>query len=190
MGRESGWLALATARSVDRLYVPESPVSLETAVGSILETVHARGRAMVTVAEGVRFDVPTDETEPDAFGHTHCSSPAKLLQQALAERGLRARVDNFGTLQRCASHVASDRDRWEAYQLGVKGVELALSERYSGAMPTLAEAGLGEPIALHEVANKVRTVPPEFLGADHVTMEGHQYLEPLLGDLPIDASLL
>ena len=200
LGRNTGWLALATtaARAVTGgaphlVYVPERPFDEEAFLGDVSEAVDQHGRALVVVAEGIAASI----TSP--FDHALYDRPIsggvghRLAQTVEHRLGFGARGEVLGLIQRCASWSVSDLDRQEAYVLGREAARLLCQDK-SGVMVALAERQLGESSAasppitvpLVEVAGRTRPVPrgwvPQPSGD---ATELLAWLEPLLA--PADA---
>ena len=95
--------------------------------------------------------------------------------------------DEFSTLQRCASHLASRTDITEAYQVGGAAAKAAF-EGHTGEMVALkriSNAPYQCTTELHpisEVANLEKKVPLEWINADHTDMmpEFLAYAMPLI----------
>ena len=90
-------------------------------------------------------------------------------------------------LQRSARHIASRTDVEQAYAMGKAAVELALAGRNS-VMPTIVRKS-SQPyvwevgsVALAEVANAEKMMPPEFITRDGfgITEACREYLLPLI----------
>ena len=138
-------------------------------------------------------------TGVDEFGHlAQLSGPSRYLAGVVKERlGCKTRAVELSTLQRCASHCASDIDLDEAFELGHHGVAAALAGE-SVKMCTLSRTG-DDPYAVEyglvdvlEVANKVKAVPRELICADGmgVTDDFVRYVAPLAGPLPAQLNSL
>jgi 6-phosphofructokinase 1 len=90
-------------------------------------------------------------------------------------------------LQRAARHIASKTDVEQAYAVGKAAIEFAI-EGKNAVMPTivrLADAPyrweIGS-VALKDVANVEKMMPPEFISADgfSITPACRAYLQPLI----------
>jgi ATP-dependent phosphofructokinase / diphosphate-dependent phosphofructokinase len=202
MGRDSGWLAAATALARDNdlspphlIYVPERLLNLDKFLADV-ENVHNKlGYVVIAVSEGLRGEdgillvESKSKLDIDAFGHGQRGGVADYLCHLIADNlNLKARFDKPGTIQRVSMVCASEIDLKEAYEVGRKAVREALSGK-SGNMITLLR-GAGDKykcstgtIALNEVANKTRSLPDIFINqpGNAVTKEFIDWLTPLLG---------
>jgi 6-phosphofructokinase len=206
MGRHVGWVAAAAmlgrsgAEGAPHLvYVPERPVPADAVLAQVEAAYRAHGYAVVVLSEnqteptadGVRVLGAGGEPEwVDPFGHPYYPSPAAYLSRRVRlELGVHARYDKPGSLQRTTSALVSPVDEREAFAVGRAAVRAAVRGR-GGHMVILVRAP-GEryrcttglvPIAA--VANRVRPLPPEFLGptpAEATTPAFFAYAAPLLG---------
>lgn len=168
MGHHAGWLALGAgiAGGADVILLPEIPYAVE----SVAEAIRERSRngkpfSIVAVAEGAlslehhaalkaagKKRKASTETELALAGRT-----LRLSEQLQKLTGLEARVTILGHLQRGGAPSAADR--LLATRLGTAGADL-IAEGVYGVM--VAARGEGtEPVALEEVAGKIKTVPLE-----------------------------
>jgi 6-phosphofructokinase 1 len=206
MGRDTGWLAAATALAKQReedaphlIYLPEIPFKLIKFFEDVRRIYESLGYAVIVVGEGLRGedDRPLTESkhasDMDGVGPCQPGGIAQYLANMLAEHlDIRARFDKPGTIQRSSMICASKTDLEEAYMVGKMAVRYAV-EGKSGFMVTLERSnslnykvntGLVE---LGKVSNRVREFPLEFISKDHnfVTSEFINYFKPLLGgELP------
>lgn len=201
-GRDAGWLAAASilGRRDERdaphlVCVPERALDPAAFIGAIEATYRRLGYAVAVVAETVRDPAGQpiggvhQVREADAFGHPAivgtASALAALLSRAL---GIKARYDKPGTLQRMAMALASPVDLEEAYAAGATAVRYAL-EGKNGMMVGLVRSPGAVyrcdfvPVDLREVANRVRLLPPEYLGGDPFDIDPSfiDYAAPLIG---------
>jgi 6-phosphofructokinase 1 len=150
---------------------------------------------MLVVSEGL--DVGDIGAVKDSFGHTSFSasqiSVAQIITNYLNSKGLAAkgaaRCNVSGTDQRNSIGYASEVDLDEAYEVGVKALELA-DKGESGFMSTILRKpgpkyGVTyDKVPLPEVANSERTFPEKWIlpsGID-VSDEFLAYCQPLVGD--------
>jgi 6-phosphofructokinase 1 len=201
MGRKIGFIpAAARLADPDRempllIFMRESAFNLEGLADAVNDMLKERGRAVVVVSEG--FDVGELGERKDQFGHTMFSSSEMTVEQivvnylnevGLATRGS-ARGNVSGTDQRHSPIYASTVDMDEAYRLGQKAVEIAVTEG-SGFMSTiLREPGeiyrvRYDKVPLELVANSERKFPAEWIaeGRTDVTDDFVKYARPLIGD--------
>jgi ATP-dependent phosphofructokinase / diphosphate-dependent phosphofructokinase len=200
MGRKIGFIP-AAARLADpdremplRIYLAESPCTLEQVADQVSDQLRRSGRCMVVISEG--FDVGDVGSVKDAFGHTSFGASkltvAQIVVNYLNEKGLpckgAARGNVVGTDQRHSMAYASAVDLDEAYRVGQKAIELAAAGQ-SGFMATiLREPGpiynvRYDKVPLGEVANSERNFPKAWIaqsGCD-VTDDFVRYAKPLLG---------
>ncbi|HXX91509.1 MAG TPA: 6-phosphofructokinase [Acidimicrobiales bacterium] len=198
LGRNSGWLALATllARAdaggaPHLVYVPERPFDEGSFLGDVRDAVDRHGAALVVVAEGTAG--PTDESP---FDHPVFDRPvhggvvstmARLVEERL---GFGTRTEVLGLIQRCASWAVSAVDRSEAQVLGAEGARL-LRRGVSGVMVALPERHPGDPpaaapttVLLADVAGRTRPVPSHWVPTpEGGASEFVDWLRPLVGRL-------
>jgi 6-phosphofructokinase 1 len=200
MGRKIGFIP-AAARLADpkrelplQIYMPEAGLTLPEMADRVNDELKRSKRVMVVVSEG--FDVGDLGARKDNFGHTQFSASETTVEQVvvnylnaagLAARGS-ARGNVPGTDQRNSMIYASTVDMEEAYQLGVKAVEVALQEG-NGYMSTIHRvpgdlyAVQYGKVALELVANSERTFPQAWIAENKVdvTDDFIRYAMPLIG---------
>lgn len=201
MGRQSGWITAASRlgdperRMPLQLYFAEAKKSIEELADNVNAQLQRDGRCIVVVNEG--YDAGELGARHDGFGHVeYGASESTAVQQVtnyLNRHGLRARgqatCQQVGVMQRDASIYASRVDIEEAYQVGVKAVDIAMTDG-TGYMATMLRRP-GETyeiyydkVKLETVANSVRYLPQRWLapsGID-VTDDFIKYAMPLIGD--------
>jgi 6-phosphofructokinase len=200
MGRKIGFIP-AAARLADpqremplRIYLAESPCTMEQLAEGVNEQLRRSGRCLVVISEG--FNVGNPGEVRDAFGHTSFGSSKLSVCQAvvnyfnqmgLAAKGA-ARGNVPGTDQRHSMAYASTVDLDEAHRVGQTAVELAAGGQ-SGYMATIlrnpgSEYSVRyEKVPLEEVANSERAFPAGWIaqsGCD-VTDDFVRYARPLVG---------
>lgn len=197
MGHRAGWLTLGAgiAGGADVILLPEIPFSVE----SIAETVKQRMAggstfSVIAVAEGARDIIDTADLqaaellsrnaktiEAKKAAAQHLANVTdgqrehtfKLARQLEEATGLESRVTILGYVQRGGTPCATDR--LLASRLGSAAAELVASDTY-GVM--VAARGEGtEPVALSEVAGKVKNVP-----SDHEWVETARSMGVGLGE--------
>lgn len=209
MGRNSGWLAAASAllktqadEAPHLVYVPEIPFD-EARFLDDIRRVHDRlGYAFVVVGEGVRDAagnfVGHDErkTARDVLGrvlHSFSAGAGTYLGDLVRERlQLKARVLRPSTIGRSLSACISDVDQREAWGAGAEAVR-RLAAGDSGQMITLerdptrdAYAVRFGGAALADVASHEKLLPRDFMD-DSGTMPSQRFYDyalPLIGTLP------
>ena len=201
MGRDSGWLAAASALGKYTradpphiILIPEKPFNADHFLTQVEEVYRRLGYVIVVAAEAIRDEQGQSlgaigQVGVDAFQHPLVSGAAQYLVELVKQRmGLRARFDKPGDLQRMASNSISPVDQQEAYLVGQMGVQ-ALLHGESDKMVTLVRhsdpvyhstTGLVE---LAKVANLQRLMPDEYLDASKtmVTQAFKDYALPLIG---------
>ncbi len=201
MGRKIGFIPAAARLADPHREIPllilmrESGLNLEDLADAVNATLKQRQRALVVVSEG--FDVGDIGERKDSFGHTMFSASEMTVEQivvnylntvGLAARGS-ARGNVSGTDQRHNVIYASQVDIDEAYQVGLKAVEIAV-ESGSGYMATLLRDSGAiyqiryDKVPLEQVANSERTFPEAWIAASRtdVTDDFVRYARPLIGD--------
>jgi 6-phosphofructokinase 1 len=201
MGRKIGYIP-AAARLADpnrelplQIYLAERKVTLEQIADQVNDQLKRDNRVMLVVSEGL--DVGDVGEVKDAFGHTSFGASqitvAQIVTNYLNSKGLAAkgaaRCNVAGTDQRNSIGYASVVDLDEAYEVGVKALQLAANGE-SGFMSTiLRNAGpkygvTYDKVPLADVANSERTFPNKWItgnGTD-VSDEFLAYVKPLVGE--------
>jgi 6-phosphofructokinase 1 len=184
MGRNTGWLAAASALACDKglgpdlIYLPEVPFDMADFIGDA-GRVHERKRDIViAVSEGIRdkngayissyfSDTSRDR---DAFGHAQMGGLAVNLAN-FAHTKLKTKVRRgieFSLLQRCAAHIASAVDIEEAHMAGCAAVEAAEAGASDKMVAFVRAAGPVYKcetalVDLADVANAEKKVPREWI---------------------------
>ncbi len=198
MGRHAGWIAAAAGLAGKQAHeaphiilFPEIPFDEAKFLKKVSECTRDYGYCVVVAAEGIKNLQGKFVAEAglrDAFGHAQLGGVAPILAQ-LVKKELRFKyhwaVADY--LQRSARHIASAVDLEQAYALGKKAVDLALSGT-SGVMPIIVREqdepyrwSVGQ-VPLSEVANQEKKMPEEFIRADGmgITEACRKYLNPLI----------
>lgn len=201
MGRSAGYIP-AAARLADpdrrmplQIYTVESGHNLESLHDNVNRQLDRTGRCIVVVSEG--FDVGNIGAAYDRFGHIEYGASKQATAQVVAnylnEKGLSARGQASwqvpGVLQRSTSLCLSSVDADEAFAVGRKAVEIAMSEG-SGFMATmLRKPGNAyqlyyDKMPLEKVAVSARQLPKNWLSSDglDVTDDFVRYAMPLVGE--------
>lgn len=201
MGRAIGFMP-AAARLGDperrmplQIYMPESGLTMEQLADNVNDELRRSGRCIVALSEG--FDVGDIGARRDAFGHVEFGASDNSAQQVvvsylnskgLAARGM-ARGNLAGTDQRHTSIHASTVDLEEAYQVGLKAVEVAQRDGGGWMATILREPGEQyrvryDKVPLQAVANSERKFPDAWLARNRVdvTDDFVRYARPLIGD--------
>ncbi len=201
MGRKAGFIP-AAARLADpekefplQIYMAESNVSLPEMAENINKYLLEYGRCLVVVSEG--FNAGDLGELKDAFGHSEFGASRMSVQQLIVNylnnvklkaRGA-ARGQVPGTDQRHSMIYTSNTDLEEAYMVGIKAVEIAVSGE-NGWMATLLRSGtpgynvIYDKVPLQKVALSERSFPEEWITESRydVTDEFIKYARPLTGD--------
>lgn len=195
MGRNAGWLtaasALATYKGMgpDLIYLPEIPFDLADFISDVTRIYDRKGDVLVAVSEGI---VDKDGTyissyfsdaakDKDAFGHAQMGGLASSLAN-FANTKIKAKVRGieFGLIQRCAAHSASETDVSEAYMAG----EAAFKAAEAGETDKMVafERGAGPVytcktvlVDLADVANVEKKIPREWINE-----AGNGLLQPFI----------
>ena len=200
MGRSAGYIP-AAARLADpdrrmplQIYTVESGHNLESLHDNVNRQLDRTGRCIVVVSEG--FDVGNIGAAYDRFGHIEYGASKQATAQVVAnylnEQGLNARGQASwqvpGVLQRSTSLSLSTVDADEAFAVGRKAVEIAMSEG-SGFMATMLRKPGNtyqlyyDKVPLVKVAVSARQLPKNWLSPDglDVTDDFIRYAMPLVG---------
>ena len=139
MGRNAGWLTAASALCQDGLgpdliYLPEVPFDTDKFVNDVKATLAKNnGKCIAVVSEGIKnaegkYIAEAMVSPTDTFGHAQLGGVASKLAGLVKEAtGVKVRAIEFSLLQRCAAHIASERDVEEAFNAGATAVRLATS---------------------------------------------------------------
>ncbi len=178
MGRNTGWLAAASALAKSReddpphlICLPEVPFNRERFLTDVSEKYRDLGFLYIVASEGLVDEngryVFAKESR-DSFGHVQLGGVADALKTLIEkEIKLKVRCNVLGTVQRSAMHFASQVDAEEAYLVGHQAVALA-SQGDSGRMVTLERVEEDYlcktgSIELNCVANVEKKIPPEMI---------------------------
>ena len=198
MGRHAGWIAAAAGLAGKQeheaphiILFPEMPFDEAKFLMRVSECTRKYGYCVVVAAEGIKNHQGKFLAEAglrDAFGHAQLGGVAPVLAQLIKkELGFKYHWAVADYLQRAARHIASAVDLEQAYALGKKAVDLALSG-VSGVMPIIIREqnapykwSIGQ-VSLTDVANQEKKMPAEFIRADGmgITAACREYLHPLI----------
>ncbi len=198
MGRHTGWIAAAGGLSAQKegdaphmIMVPEIPFQPEAFLQHVQSHVKKYGHCAIVASEGLRNQDGTFISESgliDAFGHKQLGGVAPVLAKLIKEKlGFKYHWALADYLQRSARHIASKTDVEQAYALGKKAVELALTGK-NAVMPIIIRESnqpyrwsIGEA-PLEKVANVEVGMPRDFMSEDgfSITEKCREYLEPLI----------
>jgi 6-phosphofructokinase 1 len=207
VGRDAGWLAAAStlARQKDGdaphiIYIPERPLNRENVVKDVKAVIEKYGWASIVCGEGITWEdgtpvsasETTDKFSNVEFGAMGGSSAALNLHQLISkETGYRGEFQITESLPMSAIDRASEVDLQEAYDCGVKAVELA-DEGVTGVMVSIVRESSDpykvvlKTAPLSDVAIKAKPMPDEYISASgtDVTKAFTDYAKPLIGDFP------
>ena len=203
MGRHAGWIAAASALAARNetdpphiILMPEVPFVKKKFIDKVKQTVANEGFCVVVASEGTRYKngmFLADSGLTDAFGHKQLGGVAPVLAQMISSIGLKNHWAVSDYLQRSARHISSKTDLDQAYAVGKKAVEFALSGK-NAVMPVIRRLSDKpykwkiESASLSKVANVEKTLPKSYISNDgfRVTNKGLNYLRPLIqGEPPI-----
>jgi 6-phosphofructokinase 1 len=144
-----------------------------------VEAIYARqGKCLIAVSEGIHdasgkliAEYGAADGAVDAFGHKQLGGLAATLAQLLKARiGSKVRGIEFSLMQRCAAHVASQRDIDESFGAGKAAVEYAtqgISDKMVGFGRGVGPDGGYQCeiklMDLSDVANTEKKVPLEWI---------------------------
>lgn len=206
MGRDAGWLTAASAlgrlngdSTPDLIYLCERPFCVDQFLDDVREKMEKKHSIVIAVSEGIKneegsyvTDTLSDRTV-DAFGHKILAGASRYLEEILRfEIGCKVRSIELNVMQRCASHVASAADIYEARLIGSAAADYAISGG-TGKMVCLRRVSTKpyrfeiDFVEIDKIANQVKTVPDAWINeaGNDVTQEMIDYLLPLIqGELP------
>lgn len=198
MGRHAGWIAAASAlagKNADEpphiILFPEIVFNSHKFINKVDECVKKHGYAVIVVSEGVKDENNKFLSEAgikDAFGHAQLGGVAPVLANLIKEKlNLKYHWAVADYLQRSARHIASKVDVEQAYALGKRAVELAVTGN-NAIMPIIIRESdepytwsLGQAL-LSDVANQEKKMPKDFISEDgmYITAKCRRYLNPLI----------
>ncbi len=203
MGRHAGWIAAASALASKNendpphiILMPEVPFAKKKFIDKVKKTVANEGFCVVVASEGTRYKngmFLADSGHTDPFGHKQLGGVAPVLAKMISSIGLKNHWAVSDYLQRSARHISSKTDLDQAYAVGKKAVEFALTGK-NAVMPVIKRLSdkpykwKVESASLSRVANVEKTLPMNFISKDgfSITRSGIRYLEPLIqGEAPI-----
>lgn len=205
MGRNTGWLAAATAlatRGNDDspphiVLLPEVPFNETAFIDCVRATVERLGYCAITVAEGIRRADGSPVLARGATGaYVQLGGAGLHVAHLIEERfGYLCHWAIPDYLQRAAGHWRSATDLAQAEAVGAAAIDYALAGR-DGVMPAIRRLADDPyrwdvvPVDAAAIANLERPVPPAFIRADglHVSAEACRYLRPLIqGDVAVSS---
>jgi 6-phosphofructokinase 1 len=180
MGRYAGWLALhaGIASGADVILIPEIRFSIEKVAEKCLArsrygkrfTIVAAGEGAMP-AGGQQFVDRVDQTSPDPV---RLGGVGKYVADQVERlTGIESRSMVLGHVQR--GGVPTARDRVLATRFGFGAFELLRTGRFNRLV--VEQAGRIDSVPITEVADKVRTVPP-----DHELIRAAKEIGTAFGD--------
>ncbi len=211
MGRHAGFLTAASILARQReddgphlIYVPEKDFDFDNFLEDIEDIYRRLGRVQIAISEGVQRDgKPIYSTGyTDSHGNVQLGTAgelgaflADLVKKELGGRihkKLRVRADTFGYIQR-SFPMQSEVDAREAYMVGQKAVEYAVTTEKSGSV---AIKRLGTDVSsyssdtfitpLESVARHTKSLSSEYISirGNDILDSFKEYVAPLVGVLP------
>lgn len=214
VGRDAGWLAAATALARKKegdgphlIYIPERPLNWEKFKVDVKETYRKYGWVYIVNGEGIVDTDGRPVSSPHAqkkdnfgnieFGSTGGVSAARELFLCATETvGVRGEYQQPESIPMCMADRMVKLDADEAYKVGRKAVQMAVSGR-NGFMVTIVRKSndpykvtLGK-CPLKDVAVHNKKMPDEYIAAsgNDVTQSFLDYARPLVGELPTYSQL-
>lgn len=206
MGRNAGWVTAASALA-DRItncevltYLPELQVDEDKMLADI-EKAWAKGKGLlVTVSEGL-CDMDGNPLAStgivDGFGHTIPGGTASHISDKIIEKlGIKSRAEKPGLIGRAAIPYVSPIDREEAYAVGKKAVEAALSGQTDKMVAIDAHRGDKYSFdlflaPLDKVANVEKKFPLEWIeNGNKISDKFFDYAMPLMMDKAPEYAIL
>lgn len=207
MGRDTGWLTASSAlarcnghASPDLIYVSEIPFDIEQFLEDLQYKLSERMAVVVAISEGLKNEEgyyiadAMQNQQTDDFGHKILAGTGRFLEEIVRhEIGCKVRSIELNVMQRCASHIASACDIYEARLLGNAAADRVING-FSGEMACIKRTSnkpyqievVFSPIS--KIANRVKFVPREWITeqGNDVTQELIDYVMPLVqGEMPV-----
>lgn len=202
MGRNSGWIAAASALLKEKasdpphlLWLPEVPFEPAVFLSRVEAVLKNAGYCVVVISEtirdssGKRVGERQEGITQDPFGHPYVEGASGVLARLVEnEFKIRARFDKPGTIQRMSIPYVSEIDQKEAREAGRRAVRWVLQgksefmvafRRLSGRTYRITYV----PVPLEKIPGRERYLPKSFLSPDGgaVTPAFRRYALPLLG---------
>ncbi len=207
MGRDTGWLTASSAlarcnghASPDLIYVSEIPFDIEQFLEDLQYKLSERMAVVVAISEGLKNEEgyyiadAMQNQQTDDFGHKILAGTGRFLEEIVRhEIGCKVRSIELNVMQRCASHIASACDIYEARLLGNAAADRVING-FSGEMACIKRTS-NKPyqievvfLPISKIANRVKFVPREWITeqGNDVTQELIDYVMPLVqGEMPV-----
>jgi len=207
VGRDTGWLAASAALAKKNesdaphlIYMPERPLSKERFISDVKECIRKIGWVFIICGEGIRWEDGTlvadiqvpDDSRNIEFGAMGGGSAALNLHKTInLETKYRGEFQITESLSMCAIDRASKVDLQEAYDCGVKAIQLA-EEGISDVMVSINRISSSpyqvelKTVSLEEVALNTKLMDSKYINnqGNFVTDEYIKYIKPLIGEIP------
>jgi len=207
VGRDTGWLAASAALAKKNesdaphlIYIPERPLSKEKFIVDVKECIKKYGWVSIICGEGILWKDGTpvaslqaqDNFSDMEFGAMGGGSAALNLHKIInQETKYRGEFQITESLSMCAIDRASKIDLQEAYDCGVKAIQLA-EEGASGIMISIHRISSSpyhvelKTVSLDKVAVHIKPMDDKYINTsgNFVTDEYIKYIKPLVGELP------
>ena len=207
MGRDTGWLTAASAlarcnghTAPDLIYLSEVPFDIEQFLEDVQAKLSEKMAIVIAISEvlkneeGYYIADAMQSKQTDDFGHKILAGTGRFLEEIVRhEIGCKVRSIELNVMQRCASHIASASDIYEARLLGNAAADRAING-FSGEMACIKRIS-NTPYQIEitfspigEIANHVKFVPREWISEEgnDITQELMNYILPLVqGEFPV-----
>ncbi|GAH37207.1 unnamed protein product, partial [marine sediment metagenome] len=184
VGRDTGWLAASAALAKKResdaphlIYMPERPLSREKFILDVKECIRKNGWVFIICGEGIRWEDGTlvadiqvpDDSRNIEFGAMGGGSAALNLHKIInLETKYRGEFQITESLSMCAIDRASKVDLQEAYDCGVKAIQL-VEEGISDVMVSINRISSSpyqvelKTVSLEEVALSTKLMDNKYI---------------------------
>jgi 6-phosphofructokinase 1 len=198
MGRHAGWIAGSSCLAQDShpgaphiILLPEVSFNQKKFLSKVKDTVKKNGFCVIVASEGIKNSKGkflAESDSKDAFGHSQLGGVAPRLADLINNKlKLKNHWAVADYLQRSASHLSSGVDRVQAYEVGKKAVQFAISGQ-NGVMPVIKRKS-SKPYkwevvsaSLTKIANVEKKLPAGFISKDGfgMTTRARNYFQPLI----------
>ena len=207
VGRDTGWLAASAALAKKNesdaphlIYMPERPLNKKRFIVDVKECIKKYGWVSIICGEGILWEDKSfvaslqiqDNFSDMEFGAVAGGSAALNLHKIInQETKYRGEFQITESLSMCAIDRASKIDLQEAYDCGVKAIQLA-EEGASGVMISIHRISSSpyqvelKTVSLEEVALNTKLMDNKYINnqGNFITDEYIKYIKPLIGELP------
>ena len=212
IGRDSGWLALATALAAEKesdaphlVYTPEFVFDRDHFLSAVASCIDKYGYVSVVCGEGLKYadgspvsrSATSDKFSNIEFGAMGGTSVAFNLHSMIhKEFGYRGEFQITESLIMSDMTRASQTDLEEAWNCGSRAVDIALSGE-SGYMVSMIRLS-DDPYTIEygktllaDVAVRAKPVPSDYFNDErnYASRKFFDYMLPLAGDLPVFTEL-